>query len=258
MSAVFYALTACFFAAREADRLWTLQTAVEASQLQRGFSGRLEDAQSSVDSDRQNILGEIRARQQEAAVEHAITVLIAAGMSTPDLRAAASHGVDISGAGWWCWAQIVVVGIVFVAHPLCHAIGGMSCDGLWGFVPWLKAAEGLLWFALFVRVGVDQRGFVAAVAVKIGAVPYYLGWAGWIAILMAIGRLHPRASCAPDMVGAFLWGPLMLSASLLGVGGCASVCTSATNLVLHGRCPATRKGSDESAEGASDDSLESG
>jgi len=273
--ATFFGLTAFFFIAREADRLWDLQAAKEADQLQKGYTGKLQDAASSVENDRLSILSEIRARHQEAAVEHAIGVLIDAGMSTPSLRSAASHGVNIHGAGWWSCGMVIMVAIVFIAHPISHAVLDHSCTGALRFVPWLKAAEGAMWAALFRVLGPDHRGFVVGVAVKVGVIPYYTTWAAWVGAAILQGTQGPHTNCLPDAAGAFLWGPAMVCTSAAGIGFCSSIpCCGrqCANMLLHWRlgacwsrplsaeppCDVVMGSSEESdaAPGSSDDHLE--
>mmetsp|Transcript_73508 Transcript_73508/g.239181 ORF Transcript_73508/g.239181 Transcript_73508/m.239181 type:complete len:111 (-) Transcript_73508:194-526(-) len=88
-------------AVAEADRLWGLQSMEEAAQLRRHFTGELRDAQSSVDSDKEKILGELEASGQEEHVNRAIDVLLASGVSTPTLQAAAERIGVLEQAGYW-------------------------------------------------------------------------------------------------------------------------------------------------------------
>merc|ERR1740121_799555 len=102
---VFGALTA---AAMEVDRLWAKQGRREAQQLREGYTGKLSDAQASVMRDKECILAEIAGSGVQAEVEHAVQVLISAGMSTPELRAAARSGANVQGAGKWKVGMIVI------------------------------------------------------------------------------------------------------------------------------------------------------
>jgi len=263
-AASMFALSMLFFVAREVDRLWQLQASRELCQLKSGFTGRLQDARSSAETDREHILFEIRSRHQESAVEHAINVLISAGMSTPTLRFAASCGVDIGGAGWWSLAQVVIVVSAFIAHPLSHAILDHSCTGSMGFVPWVKFVEGVAWAMFFKTAGMDQRGFGAAVAVKLGVVPYYIVWTIWFTYHLVLGDQGRHTSCLPDQLGAFLWGPVMLVASLGGIGSCAAIPACGgrlTNSLLHWRLPACRPGSrwadDQPSDSSDGDEIDS-
>merc|ERR1712159_194378 len=92
-------LAAVFFFASEADRMWMREARTEASDLRRDFTGKVCNSTSSMGDDKVYILREIRANGEEAAVDYAIDVLLRAGMSTPSLRAAALHGVDVEAAG---------------------------------------------------------------------------------------------------------------------------------------------------------------
>mmetsp|Transcript_101019 Transcript_101019/g.290697 ORF Transcript_101019/g.290697 Transcript_101019/m.290697 type:complete len:567 (+) Transcript_101019:59-1759(+) len=222
-AAVMYLLAGGFFAFRGADQLWDMQAEGESKKLRRGFSGKVEDAQSSVAADRERILAEIRGHRQEAAVEHSLHVLFAAGMSTEEIRTAASRHIDIGGAGSWSISLVFIVGVVFVAHPLTHAWRGSSCAGALAWVPWAKAAEGLVWLEIFAYSSPDRRGIAAAAGAKLGAFPYFVVWGAWVMGKLLIGEDPGQANCVPDFLGLALWGPLMLLVSLTGLGGCSVV-----------------------------------
>merc|ERR1712039_260742 len=129
--------------------MWDRQAQREAAQLRDGFTGKLQDASASVATDRERILHEIREKDCVMQVEEAIKVLIRAGMSTKGLRMASMQGIDVSGAGHWSSALVLVMPFIFVVHPLCHVVEGTSCGGLLAWVPWLKVAQGITWAVLF-------------------------------------------------------------------------------------------------------------
>merc|ERR550534_2633858 len=125
----FACLLFSFFVCREADRLWAKQAEGEAAELRRGFTGRLQDAASSVARDRATILAAIAAEGLEQDVERAIEVLIDAGMTTPCLRASAALGVDISGAGSWSLGMVFGPTAMFILTPLIHIVLQRPCCG---------------------------------------------------------------------------------------------------------------------------------
>jgi len=226
-----FLLTGGFFAAREADRWWDRVTRIEAGQLRRGYTGRLEDARSSVQADRQRILAEIQDTHQGAKVEEAISVLIRAGMSTPALRRAAAKGIDVSGAGRWSLAMVHGVCIVFVWHQLPHVLYDQSCGGYFRWVPVVMMLEGLLWAALFFRLTADQRGIAACAGIFFGALPYFTVWSVCIFASLVAGTVGQRTNCGPDVLGVFIFGPLALLVSWLGVD-VLSVCPRVGQIVV--------------------------
>ena len=80
----------------------------EAAQLGSGFQGSVIHATCSVAEDAARIHAEVG--DKTAAVDSAIHVLLAAGMSSETLREVARAGVDISGAGH---SEIALPGFVF-------------------------------------------------------------------------------------------------------------------------------------------------
>lgn len=221
---VFGALTA---AAMEVDRLWAKQGRREAQQLREGYTGKLSDAQASVMRDKECILAEIAGSGVQAEVEHAVQVLISAGMSTPELRAAARSGANVQGAGKWKVGMIVITVFMFMVHPALHAWSGISCGGALRFVPWLKVAEGALWLVILAFLRQDQWGLATQSAGRLAVLPYLFVWS-LSAALNLFGAFGPccsprRVHCVPDAIGAFLLGPLMLCISAAGVARVARV-----------------------------------
>jgi len=102
----------------EADRLWGLQSMEEATQLRWHFTGELRDAQSSVDSDKEKILRELEASGQEQHVNRAIDVLLASGVSTPTLQAAAERAGVLEQAGYWNLGIVSVIWVMWASESL--------------------------------------------------------------------------------------------------------------------------------------------
>eukprot|EP00435_Cladocopium_sp_Y103_P056819 s929_g19.t1 len=86
-----YALHVCYwlnislaFCFMEVDRIQARSTVLEAEELQQGYQGSIEHATCSQETDATSIRREIA--DQVHCVDHAIHVLLTAGMSTPALR----------------------------------------------------------------------------------------------------------------------------------------------------------------------------
>jgi len=93
---------------------------LESKMLDHGFTGRVEDAQASVASDKESIMTEIGDNGDE--VDECLEVLLAAGMSNKLLQDAYQHGVAVHGIGFtcpstlylgfamWCWIVFYISG----------------------------------------------------------------------------------------------------------------------------------------------------
>jgi len=99
---------ATLFLCLEVDRENGRAREQEAAQLGSGFPGSVVHATCSMPEDAERIHAEIG--DKTAAVDDAIHVLLAAGMSSETLREVARAGIDVSGAGH---AEIALPGFVF-------------------------------------------------------------------------------------------------------------------------------------------------
>ncbi|CAK9039669.1 unnamed protein product [Durusdinium trenchii] len=116
-----------YFVLAESDRVRSLQIEEEGRQLRKGYQGSIRFADCTGAADRQNIWDEIGDKAMPAmrkmlkemvdAVDHAVHVLISAGVSSPALRCAEEQGVDIQDAGH---AEVAIA--VFLGPFLCLSI----------------------------------------------------------------------------------------------------------------------------------------
>ncbi|CAE7889342.1 unnamed protein product, partial [Symbiodinium necroappetens] len=111
----------CGFWMAEADRIGSESLEEEAVQLNRGLEDQasVEFATCTQESDAVQIRAEIGDSFYQ--VDHSISVLLSAGMSTPTLRSIADAGVNIDGAGHYeitvpfvCLVPMIVVNIARV------------------------------------------------------------------------------------------------------------------------------------------------
>eukprot|EP00439_Symbiodinium_sp_Y106_P064636 s686_g10.t1 len=94
---LFFLAAAIFFGVMEVDRIRGESRMQEALHLRRGFQGSIAQATCSQAEDAEKIRIAIGSRTD--AVDHAIHVLLTAGMSTPTLREMDRAGISIEGAG---------------------------------------------------------------------------------------------------------------------------------------------------------------
>eukprot|EP00928_Gymnodinium_smaydae_P092064 TRINITY_DN75846_c0_g1_i1.p1 TRINITY_DN75846_c0_g1~~TRINITY_DN75846_c0_g1_i1.p1 ORF type:complete len:570 (-),score=43.14 TRINITY_DN75846_c0_g1_i1:79-1788(-) len=202
----------------EADRIIERELKLEASELIFGYTGRVRNAEASSSKDRETILGEIDESGLEGDVDHAISVLISTGMSTPSLRDA-SKLTNVDGAGQWSLGAVLMALVMWIVHPFLHVYCDVTCQGYLSFVPFLKMVQGITWTVLFVNASPDGKGIVAAAAMRLAVVPYMLIWNVWVESKLLTGKEEDliRVHCVPDACGAFALGPIMLSISAIGI-----------------------------------------
>mmetsp|Transcript_55254 Transcript_55254/g.140420 ORF Transcript_55254/g.140420 Transcript_55254/m.140420 type:complete len:624 (+) Transcript_55254:51-1922(+) len=242
----------------EVDRLWCIRAQQEASQLLTGYTGRLRDAKSSKDEDKETILRELVTSGKENEVDSAIQVLLDSGVSTPSLRTAVAHAGKLKAAGYWSlsmvlvswfgWAWAPLYGIADMAERHWHFVemgycrsanlafvcidpGQTSmCASLTNYcrsplegpaVPLclLNLLGGLAWLFSFIALGRDKRGFAAAALIRIVGI-------GSLPVLCPLLLLFPL-EFSSKIVGigvlAFAFTPVTLILSIMGPGWASRV-----------------------------------
>ncbi|CAK8989222.1 Uncharacterized protein SCF082_LOCUS1718 [Durusdinium trenchii] len=157
-----------FFLVAELDRARSLRLDEEGHQLRKGFEGSIRFASCSQETDMRNIWEEIGNKVDD--VDHAIDVLISAGISSPDLRFAAEQGVDIEEAGHADYAMAVVVLGPLQLISLKNAIQVLLFSPeLWqeATFAWLGLLASLSCSIMILGGSVDQRAFILKVMNKL-------------------------------------------------------------------------------------------
>ena len=163
----FWLTVSMVFCAMDFDRVQARCAKSEAKLLRRGYTG-VEDAECSQAADERAIRSEIGNRAD--AVNHAIEVLMTAGMSTQNLRDLDRAGVNIKGA-----AFSEVTGAVICLGPFPPLmIAGAIVDivdlgGYWWFLTFLPSLAVLGRVALIVllcRKPRDEQCFLLKVMSK--------------------------------------------------------------------------------------------
>ncbi|CAE7551098.1 unnamed protein product [Symbiodinium natans] len=153
----------------EVDRVRGTAAVSEAAQLGREYAGSIAHASCSRPEDDEHIRREIGAKMRE--VDYAIEVLMAAGVSTPSLRAIARRGVNITKAAH----SELTMPLIFLV-PL-NIIGAMKLffnvfylNPTWIVIPALEAITvvvrvHLLWMTLCSPP--DETCFILMVVTKL-------------------------------------------------------------------------------------------
>eukprot|EP00928_Gymnodinium_smaydae_P083575 TRINITY_DN6681_c0_g1_i1.p1 TRINITY_DN6681_c0_g1~~TRINITY_DN6681_c0_g1_i1.p1 ORF type:complete len:176 (+),score=12.71 TRINITY_DN6681_c0_g1_i1:213-740(+) len=109
----------------------------------------------------------------------------------------------------------------YIIYPASHITLDSSCTGTLRWVPWVKMAEGLTWMMLFKYRGVDQRCIMTSAGVLLATLPYFILRATYMTWRLVSGSMDQHSNCLPDSFACFVFGPLALCVSALGVHGCA-------------------------------------
>lgn len=186
-SNVFLQVVLCIAAAvGEADRLYLIESLHESSQLRHGYTGKLQDAVSSHQEDRDAIMRELEANEEIELANQAVEVLLCSGMSTSQLQTATARAGRLQQAGHWNLSLVISTLLIRIFLDLSILLftletltvksrvwlnGLRSLESPWAALLLATSVVGLLgtvaWMLLFRRLDADMRGFAAAAMVKI-------------------------------------------------------------------------------------------
>lgn len=159
---------AVFFGLMEVDRIRGESRKQEALHLRRGFEGSIAQATCSQAEDAEKIRIAIGSRTD--AVDHAIHVLLTAGMSTPTLREMDRAGISIEGAG----GAEVALPFLFLAvfHflslvQLVLDIAFLRCVWQYWLWPGIPVAIRSLVILIIWRSPADERCFAFKMIAKV-------------------------------------------------------------------------------------------
>mmetsp|Transcript_67290 Transcript_67290/g.186440 ORF Transcript_67290/g.186440 Transcript_67290/m.186440 type:complete len:579 (-) Transcript_67290:192-1928(-) len=203
----------CFFLASEVDRVRAIQARDEADELRKSFT-TVSNAECSNAADKEHILLEVQ--KDMSGVDEAVHVLLAAGMSTPALRKAASRGTDVSDAAHmsasnftFCSGFWVVMQVVFLSIR-GHTPIILVC---WIILSLAILATGFLglWFT-----SQDKRAFSIAATAKVMM---------FAALALRFGTVDPGSLSEPAM--SAIVGGILVSSSIISLmlsyGGMARI-----------------------------------
>jgi len=206
----------------EVDRINSKSNRSEEEELRRGYQGSIQSAECSQEADAASIRSEIGDKVHE--VDHAIKVLLTAGMSTPALREIA-HAVNIEQA-----AFSEITGAVFLLGPFASlAITATLLDMLYGgaspfltVLPCVSVMARVGLFVLLCRSAWDEQRFILKLMSKCVAMLL------WLFVAVAVPCLFLRDLSVSQ--GAHAWlliadGSLLilLYIALLGIRGTAKL-----------------------------------
>jgi len=189
----------------------------ESAELRRSFKGTVKKATCTMDCDRERIMGEIGHRVDE--VDATINVLIAAGLSTLNLRKAAEKGVHLHGAGEFGLA--VTVGVWgFWVNSAVFELDRSPTTFAFGIA---VLAMSVAWAMLVISFQKDKQAFASILTVKLYVsfvVPY------GISRSVVLDTLFAESIEELAIIGLMLillMGALSISLSVAGIGRVAHI-----------------------------------
>lgn len=203
-----------FFSLAEVDRVRSAQFQIEAEHLRKDFSGSIADARCSEIADDNQIRAEIGPDVEP--VNEAIRVLILAGMSTPNLRAAAERGVDVTGAGHCNWS------LLFFATTFAVVIESKE-----HICRYMNLGLTFVFVTLLSRESEDKKLFASAAFVKMS----FIGFKVTICVLVLFFNCALRdmsSECVEMFETVFphyltaTW-LVTIAVTLIGAGGVARI-----------------------------------
>ena len=210
------------FCVMEVDRVNSRSTRLEEEDLRQGYQGSIQSAKCSQEADAASIRTEIGDKVRD--VDHAIEVLLSAGMSTPSLREIA-HAVNIEQA-----AFSEITGAVFLLGPFASlAITATLLDMIYGgaspflaVLPCVSVMARVGLFVLLCRSAWDEQRFILKLMSKCVAMLL------WLFVAIVVLCLFPHNLSVNQ--GAYVWlliadGSLLilLYIALLGIRGTAKL-----------------------------------
>ena len=217
----YFLMTSAVFCVMEVDRINSISAVSEAEELRQGYQGSIQYAKCSQKADSESILGEIG--DQVHRVDHAIHVLLTAGMSTPALRDIA-HSVNIKHA-----AFSEITGAVLLLGPFAMIATSMTFLGLlYGedvrfrvILALVSVLSRLVLFVLLWRNAWDEQRFILKVMNKF----LFVATIDWMLLVVSFFTIHlGEISAANTWLFIIDFCLLsMLSFALLGIRGTAKL-----------------------------------
>ena len=206
----------------EFDRINGQARLLEAEQLSVGFQGSIAHATCSEEADATRIFREIG--EKTAAVDYAIHVLLAAGMSSPTLTDIARRGVNVSEAGSaeiaWPFLALVPLCLLSLWTIFVQFVYLQNHAHLWSIPLWLLECMSVLARAALLCIlwwsPRDARCFILKMMSRLVAL--------YMIISCPLMAIWQRQSQGPDRGWLIL--PLVVYTTVLGIA-CISVSTAA-------------------------------
>ena len=218
----YWLMSSIVFCVMEVDRINSSSTRSEEEELRQGYQGSIESAKCSQEADAASIRTEIGDKVRD--VDHAIEVLLTAGMSTPALREIA-HAVNIEQA-----AFSEITGAVFLLGPFASlAITATLLDMIYGgaspflaILPCLSVMARVVLFVLLCRSARDEQRFILKLMSKCVAMLLWL-FVGVVVLCLFPHDLSVSQGAHAWLLIADVCLLILLYIALLGIRGTAKL-----------------------------------
>ena len=220
---VYYWLTSSIvFCVMEVDRINSKSNRSEEEELRQGYQGSIQSAECSQEADAASIRTEIGDKVSE--VDHAIKVLLTAGMSTPALREIA-HAVNIEQA-----AFSEITGAVFLLGPFASCfITATLLDMIYGgaspflmILPCVSVMARVVLFVLLCGSARDEQRFILKLMSKCVAMLLWL-LVGVVVLHLCLQDLSLSQGARTWLLIADGYLLILLFFALLGIRGTAKL-----------------------------------
>ena len=218
----YWLMSSIVFCVMEVDRINSTSTRSEEEELRQGYQGSIQSAKCSQEADAASIRTEIGDKVRD--VDHAIEVLLTAGMSTPALREIA-HAVNIEQA-----AFSEITGAVFLLGPFASlAITATLLDMIYGgaspflaILPCLSVMARVVLFVLLCRSARDEQRFILKLMSKCVAMLLWL-FVGVVVLCLFLHDLSVSQGAHAWLLIADGCLLILLYIALLGIRGTAKL-----------------------------------
>ena len=218
----YWLMISIVFCVMEVDRINSRSTRSEEKELRQGYQGSIQSAKCLQKADAASIRTEIGDKVR--AVDHAIQVLLSAGMSTPALREIA-HAVNIEQA-----AYSEITGAVFLLGPfgslavtttnLAMIYGGAS--RFFAILPCISVMARVILFVLLCRSARDEQRFILKLMSKCVAVLLWL-FVGIVVLCLFLHDLRVSQGADAWLLIADSCLLIIVYIALLGIRGTAKL-----------------------------------
>eukprot|EP00434_Breviolum_minutum_P025850 symbB.v1.2.022853.t1/scaffold2032.1/size91878/5 len=218
----YWLMISIVFCVMEVDRINSRSTRSEEKELRQGYQGSIRSAKCLQKADAASIRTEIGDKVRD--VDHAIQVLLSAGMSTPALREIA-HAVNIEQA-----AYSEITGAVFLLGPfgslavtttnLAMIYGGAS--RFFAILPCISVMARVILFVLLCRSARDEQRFILKLMSKCVAVLLWL-FVGIVVLCLFLHDLRVSQGADAWLLIADSCLLIIVYIALLGIRGTAKL-----------------------------------
>ncbi|CAK9059253.1 unnamed protein product, partial [Durusdinium trenchii] len=185
----------------EIDRVMTSDAYLRSQFLQRGFSGRLVEAECSAVADKENIHHELALSGKAQEVEDAVQTLMHMNLVTPELESIVSLAGTLGDVSYFRWFLVSFGVMVWAIFPLVNY--GLGPGNKFSAFHGTLLVEAILWLALLAWLPPERQTFATS-------------WMKVWLLHLLVFDIYDYGSDNQSLVAAAVVGPLCILVSLAG------------------------------------------